>query len=399
MPLTISEKARKIAPSATLAMDAKAKALMAEGVSVISFAAGEPDFNTPEPVKEAMREAMEKNLTRYAPTSGTKELKDAIIYRLKQDYKLKYTPEEIIVSSGAKHSLYNVFQTLLDPGDEVIIDNPCWVSYPEMVRMAGGTPVFLYCPETQGFLPDMEDLEKLVTPRTKAFVLNNPSNPNGCIWNRQQLEALAKMAVKHDFYIIADEIYDKLVYDGRKHVSIASLGSEIKKRTIIINGVSKSYAMTGFRIGYAAGPKDVIKAMTNYQSQATSNASTPAQHAAAVALTMPQDCVEEMRRSFQKRRDMMVSMLNSTPGLGCNMPHGAFYVMMNITELFGKYYGEKQINTSEDFALTLLENAHVATVPGSAFMAEGFCRLSYATSMENVIEGMTRIANFVKELK
>ena len=399
MPLTISEKARKIAPSATLAMDARAKALMAEGVSVVSFAAGEPDFNTPDIVKDAMREAMEKNLTRYVPTSGTKELKDAIIYRLKQDYNLKYTPEEICVSSGAKHSLYNVFQTLLDPGDEVIIDNPCWVSYPEMVRMAGGTPVFLYCPETQGFLPDMEDLEKLVTPRTKAFVLNNPSNPNGCIWNRQQLEALAKMAVKHDFYIIADEIYDKLVYDGRKHVSIASLGSEIKKRTIIFNGVSKSYAMTGFRIGYAAGPKDVIKAMTNYQSQATSNASTPAQHAAAVALTMPQDCVEEMRRSFQKRRDMMVSMLNSTPGLGCNMPHGAFYVMMNITELFGKYYGEKQINTSEDFALTLLENAHVATVPGSAFMAEGFCRLSYATSMENVIEGMTRIANFVKELK
>lgn len=399
MPLTISEKARRIAPSATLAMDAKAKALMAEGVSVISFAAGEPDFNTPEPVKEAMREAMEKNLTRYAPTSGTKELKDAIIYRLKTDYKLKYTPEEIIVSSGAKHSLYNVFQTLLDPGDEVIIDNPCWVSYPEMVRMAGGTPVFLYCPETQGFLPDMHDLEQLVTPRTKAFVLNNPSNPNGCIWNKQQLEALAKMAVKHDFYIIADEIYDKLVYDGRKHVSIASLGPEIKKRTIIINGVSKSYAMTGFRIGYAAGPKDVIKAMTTYQSQATSNASTPAQHAAAIALTMPQDCVEEMRRSFQKRRDMMVSMLNSTPGLGCNMPHGAFYVMMNITELFGKYYGEKQINNSEDFALTLLENAHVATVPGSAFMAEGFCRLSYATSMENVIEGMTRIANFVKELK
>lgn len=399
MPLTISEKARRIAPSATLAMDAKAKALMAEGVSVISFAAGEPDFNTPEPVKEAMREAMEKNLTRYAPTSGTKELKDAIIYRLKTDYKLKYTPEEIIVSSGAKHSLYNVFQTLLDPGDEVIIDNPCWVSYPEMVRMAGGTPVFLYCPETQGFLPDMHDLEQLVTPRTKAFVLNNPSNPNGCIWNKQQLEALAKMAVKHDFYIIADEIYDKLVYDGRKHVSIASLGSEIKKRTIIINGVSKSYAMTGFRIGYAAGPKDVIKAMTTYQSQATSNASTPAQHAAAIALTMPQDCVEDMRRSFQKRRDMMVSMLNSTPGLGCNMPHGAFYVMMNITELFGKYYGEKQINNSEDFALTLLENAHVATVPGSAFMAEGFCRLSYATSMENVIEGMTRIANFVKELK
>jgi len=399
MPLTISEKARKIAPSATLAMDARAKALMAEGVSVVSFAAGEPDFNTPDIVKDAMREAMEKNLTRYAPTSGTKELKDAIIYRLKQDYNLKYTPEEICVSSGAKHSLYNVFQTLLDPGDEVIIDNPCWVSYPEMVRMAGGTPVFLYCPETQGFLPDMEDLEKLVTPRTKAFVLNNPSNPNGCIWNRQQLEKLAKMAIKHDFFIIADEIYDKLVYDGRKHVSIASLGAEIKKRTILINGVSKSYAMTGFRIGYAAGPKDVIKSMTTYQSQATSNASTPAQHAAAVALTMPQDCVEEMRYNFQKRRDKMVSMLNSTPGLGCNMPHGAFYVMMNITELFGKKFGDKVINNSDDFAMLLLENAHVAAVPGSAFMAEGFCRLSYATSMENVIEGMTRIANFVKELK
>ena len=258
MPLGLSRKCSAIAPSATLAMDARAKELRSQGVNVIGFAAGEPDFETPAPIREAMKEAMDLGMTRYTPVAGTLELRRAIAARLEADHGLIYGMDEIIVSNGAKHSLYNAFQALLDPGDEVIVDKPCWVSYPEMVRMAGGVPVFLDCPESQGFLPSMEDFEKLITPRTKAFILNTPSNPNGCMWSREQLKQLADLAVKHDFYIVADEIYEKLVYSGEKHYSIATFGPEVKARTILINGVSKSYAMTGFRIGYACGPRDVI---------------------------------------------------------------------------------------------------------------------------------------------
>ena len=305
MPLGLSKKCSAIAPSATLAMDARAKELRSQGVNVIGFAAGEPDFETPDPIREAMKEAMDLGMTRYTPAAGTLELRRAIAARLLEDHGLVYGMDEIIVSNGAKHSLYNTFQAILDPGDEVIVDKPCWVSYPEMVRMAGGVPVFLDCPESQGFLPSMADLEKLITPRTKAFILNTPSNPNGCMWSREQLQQLADLAVKYDFYIVADEIYEKLVYSGEKHYSIATFGPEIKARTILINGVSKSYAMTGFRIGYACGPRDVIKGMVNYQSQATSAPNTAAQHAAAVALTMPQDCVEEMRKAFEQRRDRL----------------------------------------------------------------------------------------------
>ena len=259
-------------------MDARAKELRSQGVNVIGFAAGEPDFETPAPIREAMKEAMDLGMTRYTPAAGTLELRRAIAARLLEDHGLVYGMDEIIVSNGAKHSLYNTFQAILDPGDEVIVDKPCWVSYPEMVRMAGGVPVFLDCPESQGFLPSMEDFEKLITPRTKAFILNTPSNPNGCMWSREQLKQLADLAVKHDFYIVADEIYEKLVYSGEKHYSIATFGPEVKARTILINGVSKSYAMTGFRIGYACGPRDVIKGMVNYQSQATSAPNTAAQH-------------------------------------------------------------------------------------------------------------------------
>lgn len=399
MPLGISEKCRQIAPSATLAMDAKAKELRASGVNVIGFAAGEPDFDTPAPIREAMKEAMDLGMTRYTPVPGSLELRDAIRARLQADHGLEYARDEIIVSNGAKHSLYTAFQTLLDSGDEVIVDKPCWVSYPEMVRMAGGVPVFLDCPESQGFLPSMKDFAALLSPRTKAFILNTPSNPNGCVWSRERLEELGELAVQHNFYIIADEIYEKLVYSGAEHVSVATLGPKIKERTILINGVSKAYAMTGFRIGYAAGPRDVIKAMSNYQSQATSAPNSAAQHAAALALTMPQDCVEDMRRAFEERRNELVRLINQIPGLSCRMPNGAFYVMMNIKALVGKRLGDAVIGGSADFAAALLERAHVAVVPGNAFLAEGYCRLSYATSMENIREGLRRVGAFVKELK
>jgi len=399
MPTEISQRCRAISPSATLAMDAKAKAMRAEGIDVIGFAAGEPDFDTPEVVREAFKEALDRGQTRYTPVAGTLELRTAIASRMLNDYGLRYATDEIIVSNGAKHALYNCFQAILNPGDEVIVDKPCWVSYPEMVRMAEGRPVFLNCPESQGFLPRIEDMRKCISPRTKAFVLNTPSNPNGCVWTREQLQELADLAVEHDFYIIADEIYDKLVYDGHKHYSIASFGPEVKRHTILINGVSKAYAMTGLRIGYACAHKELINAMVKYQSHATSSANAAAQHAAAVALTMDQTCVEEMRQAFEARRNKLVELINDVPGISCRMPSGAFYVMMNVRGLMGRRYGEKYLDGSAAIAEAMLEHAHVAVVPGVAFMAEGYCRMSYATSMDNIIEGMRRIAAFVKELK
>ena len=336
MPRTISEKARRIAPSATLAMDAKAKALKAQGVSVVSFAAGEPDFDTPLPIRDAMKEAMDQNMTRYTPVSGTAELKDAIIHRFEEDHGLHYDPQEIIVSNGAKHSLYTLFQTILDPGDEVIIPTPCWVSYPEMVRMAGGTPIFVEMKKEHGFVPTNGEILAAITPRTKAFLLTSPNNPTGCVWNRKQMENVMQLAIEHDFYIVSDEIYEKLLYTGEKPCSIASLSEEAKAHTLVVNGVSKSYAMTGFRIGYTAGPRDVIKAMTNYQSQSTSAPNSAAQHAAAVALRGDQSCVETMRQAFQQRRDRIVERINAIPGLSCNKPDGAFYVMMDVRPLLGK---------------------------------------------------------------
>ena len=398
MPTEISQRCRALSPSATLAVDAKAKSMRAEGIDVIGFAAGEPDFDTPAVVREAFKDALDRGMTRYTPVAGTLELRTAIAHRMLNDHGLTYSMDEIIVSNGAKHALYNVFQAILNPGDEVIVDKPCWVSYPEMVRMAEGRPVFLNCPESQGFLPKMDDLVRCISPRTKAFVLNTPSNPNGCVWTREQLQELANLAVEHDFYIIADEIYEKLIYGDAQHFSIASFSPEVKRHTILINGVSKAYAMTGLRIGYACGPRDVISAMVKYQSHATSSANAAAQHAAAVALTMDQSCVEDMRKTYEQRRNKIVELINEVDGLSCRMPSGAFYVMMNIRQLMGKSIGGKVIEDSLSFAEALLEHAHVAVVPGVAFMAEGYCRMSYATSMENIIEGMRRIAAFVKEL-
>ena len=399
MPLGISYKAGNIAPSATLAMDAKAKAMLAAGENVIGFAAGEPDFNTPEIIRDAMKAALDKGMTRYSPVPGTMELRKAIVEKLKKDNGLTYGLDQVIVSNGAKHSLYNAFFTLLNDGDEVIIPTPCWVSYPEMVRMVGGVPVFVPASEKESFIPSVDAIAAAISPKTKAFILTSPSNPNGCVWPKPALEALAKLAVEHDFYIIADEIYEFLIYGSERHVSIASLNEDIKARTILINGVSKTYAMTGFRIGYAAGPKDVIQAMNNTQSQATSAPNTPAQYAATMALTMPQDCVETMRKAFEERRDVIVKGINAIPGLRCLKPDGAFYVMMNVSALLGKTFDGKKINDSNEFADALLTGAKVAVVPGSAFMAEGFCRLSYATSMENIQEGLRRIETFINALR
>ena len=399
MPLGLSAKCLSIAPSATLTLDAKVKALRAAGEKVIGFAAGEPDFDTPLPIRDAMKEALDKGMTRYTPVAGTLELRDAIIQKLQKDNGLAYTRDEIIVSNGAKHSLYTALQAICDPGDEVVIPTPCWVSYPEMVRMAGGVPVFVEAGEEEGFVPPISRIAAAMTPRTKAFILTSPNNPNGTVWERDVLEALAALCVEKDFYILSDEIYEKLIYDGKQHLSIASLSPQVKARTLLVNGVSKAYAMTGFRIGYTAGPKDVIAAMTNYQSQATSAPNTPAQYAATMALTMPQDCVEEMRKAFEERRDLLVAGLNAIPGIHCAKPEGAFYAMMNITDLLGKRLGEKVIGDTAAFAEALLEKQHVAVVPGNAFMAECCCRLSYATSSQEIAEGLRRIDAFVKELQ
>jgi aspartate aminotransferase len=398
MPLGLSQKAKNITPSATFAMDAKAKAMQAAGESVIGFAAGEPDFHTPVAIRDAMKDALDRGMTRYTAVAGTLELRGAIVEKLKRDNGLTYDVSQIIVSNGAKHSLYNAFFTLLDDGDEVIIPTPCWVSYPEMVKMCGGVPVFVPAGETDNFVPAPAAIAAAITPKTKAFMLTSPNNPNGCIWPENTLKAIAELAVKHDFYVISDEIYENLIYGAQKHVSIASLGEEIKARTIVINGVSKTYAMTGFRIGYAAGDKEIIKVMVDCQSQATSAPNTPAQYAAAAALNMPQDCVETMRREFEKRRDLLVKGINAIAGLSCRKPDGAFYVMMNVSSLIGKRCNGVPINDCAAFADVLLSQGKVGTVPGNAFMAEGYCRLSYATSTENIVEGLRRIEAFVKAL-
>lgn len=399
MALTISHRCQNIAPSLTLQIDARAKEMAASGLNVIGFGAGEPDFPTPAHICAAAQEAMEQGLTRYTPVAGTMELRKAICTKLARDNDLIYSPQEIIVSSGAKHSLYTVFQTILDPGDEVLIPTPCWVSYPEMVRMAGGVPVFIPTNEDNRFIPSNQDIASRVTRRTKAIILTSPSNPNGSVWSREQLQFVANLAVAHPFYVVSDEIYEKLLYDGRKHLSIAQLGEQIKEQTFIINGLSKAYAMTGWRIGYCAGPRQEIAAMVAFQSQATSNANSIAQHASAVALSGDQSCVAEMVKHFEERRNVMVEKINAIPGISCKKPEGAFYVMMNIRELFGKSYNGRTIENSMDFAELLLAEKQVAVVPGIAFEAEGFCRLSYAVSVEKITEGLKRIAEFISSLE
>lgn len=387
----LSDRSQRIKPSPTLAMDAKAKAMKAGGIDVVNFGVGEPDFDTPDHIKEAAIKAIRDGFTKYTPAGGTIELKEAIAAKFGRDNGLEYTKEEILVSCGAKHSLYNIAQALFNPGDEVIIPAPYWVSYPDQALLNDAAPVFVKTLERENFLLRPEVLEAAITKKTRALILNSPSNPTGLTYDRKGLEAIAEIVLKHGIYIISDEIYEKLVYDGAEHVSIASLGREIREKTIVVNGVSKSHAMTGWRIGYAAGPKDIIKAMANIQSQSTSNPASISQKAATAALNGPQDSVEMMRTEFDKRRKFLVDGLNAIEGVSCIKPNGAFYAFPNISKLYGRKAGGRTINSSLDMALYLLEEAKVALVHGEAFGDDAYVRISYATSMENIGKGLDRI--------
>lgn len=392
----LAQRALNITPSITLGIDAKAKQMVAQGIKVINFGVGEPDFNTPENIADAAVSAIRKGHTRYTPASGTADLRQAVCDKLKNENGLEYAPAQIVVSNGAKHSIYNTLLALCDKGDEVIIPVPYWVSYSEMVKMVGATPVFVETLEAEDFKVRIADLKKAITPNTKALFLNSPSNPTGTVYTRQELQAIADVCVKHQINVIADEIYEKLLYDGAEHISIASLGAEIKELTIVINGMSKAYAMTGWRIGYTASNKEIAAAMASLQSHATSNPNSIAQMASIEALRGPQETIGMMVGEFGRRRVRMVELINATPGLSCRTPKGAFYVMANVSKLFGKTIGGEVITDDIKLSSLLLEKAHVAVVPGSGFGAPNFIRLSYATSFENVEEGLKRIAAYLK---
>ncbi len=392
----LSRIASAVHASTTLAIDAKAKQMKAEGLDVVGFGTGEPDFDTPENIKDAAYAAIRDGKTKYTPASGIIPLRKAVAESLKRDLDLNYDYTQIVIASGAKHNLYAALRTLVNPGDEVILPAPYWLSYDEMIAMVGGVSVIVTAGEDQGFKITAAQLEAAVTKKTKAFIINNPSNPTGMLYSREELEALATVCVKHDLYIIADEIYFKLLYDGRTFTSIASLGDEVKERTIIINGVSKSYAMTGWRIGYAAAPAHIAKIMGNYLSHSTGTPSTISQWAAIEAFSGPQDTIEAMRKVFEERRNYLVARMNEIEGVSCIMPEGAFYVMMNIEKIKGKTIGGTVINTSDDFAMAFLEKELVALVPCSGFGAPDFVRWTYATSMENIKEGLDRLERFLK---
>ncbi|HMK60205.1 MAG TPA: pyridoxal phosphate-dependent aminotransferase [Dissulfurispiraceae bacterium] len=395
----ISDRVSKIKPSATLAMDTKAKAMKAEGIDIVNFGVGEPDFDTPEYIKEAAIKAIKDGFTKYTAVGGIDSLKDAIIEKLRNENGLEYERDEIIVSCGAKHSLYNIAQALYGPGSEVLIPSPYWVSYPDQVLLNDAVPVFVPTEESDRFMLKPDVLKAKMTRKTKALILNSPSNPTGFVYDRKTMESIADIAMRDDIYVISDEVYEKLIYDGHQHVSIASLHKGMKGRTITVNALSKSHAMTGWRIGYAAGPKDVIKAMTNIQSQSTSNPNSIAQMAAVAALTGPQDFTAMMRDEFDKRRRYLVDGLNSIEGITCLPPTGAFYVFPNVSALYGRKAGQRQINSSLDFALYLLEEAKVALVHGEAFGDDNYIRISYATSMANIEKALVRIRDAVSSLK
>jgi aspartate aminotransferase len=395
----LSERAKHIKPSPTLAIDAKAKAMITAGVDIVNFGVGEPDFDTPDNIKEAAIKAIRDGFTKYTPVGGIDPLKDAIIEKLKKDNNLHYSREEIIVSCGAKHSLYNIAQALFGPGDEVLIPSPYWVSYPDQVVLNDAIPVFVKTFESDSFLARPDVIESHITKKTKAFILNSPSNPTGLTYDKESLERIAEIALRHQLYVISDEIYEKLTYDGFKHISIASLGSEIKARTIVVNGLSKSYAMTGWRIGFAAGQKEIIKAMTNIQSQSTSNPTSIAQKAAIEALIGPQDFIPIMLAEFDRRRRLLISELNAIHGISCLTPTGAFYAFPNTSQLYSKSANMRKISSSSDLTLFLLEEAKVALVHGEAFGDDNHIRLSYATSIEKIKKGVERIKEAVDKLR
>lgn len=398
MTLRLAKRLSRIKPSITLAVTQKAAEMRAKGVDIISFGAGEPDFETPEHIKDAARAALVAGASKYPAVSGIAPLREAICRVTEEVHGFSVAGEQVLVSAGAKHSLFNLFLALLDPGDEVIIPAPYWVSYPEMVRITGAEPVLLKAHPEAGFQLNIEEFKAAITDNTRAIVLNSPSNPTGAIYSRELLQSIADICVEKDILVIADDIYRQLVYGGAEYVSIASLGSEIAKRTVLIDGVSKTYAMTGWRIGWTVGPKDLIKGMTKIQGQSTSGANHLAQIAAAQALNGPQDCVGEMRASFDDRRKRMLELLRSIDGVECQEPKGAFYAFPDVSSFVGKKTeGGQTIEDDVALAGYLVEKG-VALVPGSGFGCPGFARLSYASSMEDIEAGLARLKAALGEL-
>jgi aspartate aminotransferase len=392
---------KSLAPSSTLAVQARARELRARGVDVISFGAGEPDFDTPERIKAAAVQALRRGETKYTEVAGVPELRAAVCAKLKRDQGLEYEPADVLISVGAKHTLFNLAVALLDPGDEVLVPSPYWVSYPEQARLLGAVPVSVPTDEATGFDLDPDRLARAVTPRTRLVILNSPNNPTGAVFSRAALEAVGRLAVERDLWIVSDECYEALTYEGRP-VSIAQLAPEFKRRTVVVNTCSKAYAMTGWRIGYAAGPRPLIQAMTTVQSQVTSNPSSVAQWAAVEALAGPQDEVAKMAGEFDRRRRLIVEGLNRLPGVSCVMPRGAFYVFPNVAGLFGRRASlggaPRVLGSSTDVAEFLLEHARVAVVPGVDFGSDSHLRLSYATSAEQIREGLARMDAAIRAL-
>ncbi|MEO1621682.1 MAG: pyridoxal phosphate-dependent aminotransferase [Cyanobacteria bacterium J06632_3] len=385
--MKLASRITRVTPSMTLAISAKAKAMKKDGLDVCSFSAGEPDFDTPGHICAAAKTAIDEGKTRYGPASGEPALKEAIAQKLQQDNQLTYAPNNIMVTNGGKHSLYNLMMAVIEPGDEVIIPAPYWVSYPEMVKLAGGTPVIVNTTSASNYKITADQLREAITPNTRLFVLNSPSNPTGTVYSPAELEALAQVIVDADIWVVADEIYEKILYDGTQHVSIGSLGETIFERTIVSNGFAKAYAMTGWRLGYLAAPEPIIKAVNTLQSHSTSNVCTFAQYGAIAALTGPTDNLEIMRKAFAKRRLAILEMIHNIDGLSCVKPMGAFYILVDISQV-----GLDSVT----FCQKLLEEKHVATIPGVAFGAESTLRISYATDLDTIERGIERLNGFVK---
>lgn len=396
--MKLAERTTRIVPSPTLQITAKAKSLAAQGVDVIDFSAGELACDTPDFIKSAAEAALRSGFTKYTPVGGTDELKEAIIDKLKQDQGLQYEKAQILVSCGAKHSLYNIAQALLQAGDEVIVPTPYWVSYPDIIRLADATPVFLPTEEARKYAIDPVQLESLITPRTKALILNSPCNPTGATYDRATLEHVANVALRHKLTVISDEIYEKIVYDGLAHTSIASLGPELQKQTIVVNGVSKAFSMTGWRIGYAAGPKEIITAMTHIQSQSTSNPTSISQKATVAALRGGTGFFAQIVDDLEPKRRVIVEQLNKIPGITCPLPSGAFYAFPNVSQLLGRKHAQRTIATASDLATYLLDEAHLACVPGEPFGSGEHARFSYTPRLETIQRGMDRLQTAIHAL-
>ena len=395
----LNARINTIEPSMTIGISAKAKEMCAQGIDVLTFSAGEPDFDTPDNVKEAAIKSIRDGFTKYTAAGGINELKDAVVEKEKRKNGLTYSRADVCISVGAKHSLYNIGEVMLEKGDEVIIPAPYWVTYEAIVKFCGAKPVIVRTKEENNFVLDRGELESAITKNTKMILLNNPSNPTGATYEKEDLQFIADLAEKNDLWIISDEIYEDIVFDGYKPVSIAALSDYARKKTLIVNGTSKSYSMTGWRIGYTCGDSEVIAAMTKLQSQSTSNPTSISQMAAVEALNGPQDSVAMMRDKFEERRDYIVEALNDINGITCVKPKGAFYVFPNVSKFYGKSYNGKKINNSMDFAMVLLEEARVAVVPGVAFGEDDFVRVSFATDLETIKRGMKVLKEFLNSVK